>query len=141
MPVVIAHRMALEDLSIPGVPAFNPMMLLHGEETVEVFKQVEPDTKVLVQDTLVDLQDKKKATVIVIQTELRDEESGDLLAKILTNLFVRGIGGFGERGKIRTDYPKPPARAPDAVSEQTTTPNQAFIYRLSGDYNPLHVDP
>lgn len=55
MPVVIAHRMALEDLSIPGVPQFNPMMLLHGEETVEVFKQVEPDSKVIVQDTLVDL--------------------------------------------------------------------------------------
>ena len=64
-----------------------------------------------------------------------------MVAKILTSTFVRGIGGFGERGKIRTTYPKPPARSADATAAMTTTKNQAFLYRLSGDYNPLHVDP
>ena len=43
MGVVVAHRASLENLSIPGMPAFNPMMLLHGEEGLEVFKPIEPD--------------------------------------------------------------------------------------------------
>ena len=54
MPVVIAHRGGF-GMAIPGVPSFNPMMLLHGEETVEIFKPMEVDTKVVVTDTLVDL--------------------------------------------------------------------------------------
>ena len=56
-------------------------------------------------------------------------------------MFIRGIGGFGERGKIIAAFPKTPERAPDAVCELKTTPNQAFLYRLNGDLNPLHVDP
>jgi len=78
---------------------------------------------------------------MVFQTTMTDKESGDLYAKLTTHLFVRGIGGFGEKGKVKNVFSKPPARAPDAVSEQKTKVNQAFLYRLSGDYNPLHVDP
>ena len=55
MNVIIAHRMSLEDLSIPGVPAFNPMMLLHGEESLEVFKPIEAETTLVAQDELIDL--------------------------------------------------------------------------------------
>jgi len=101
MPVVLAHRNMEAAMSLPGVPQYNPMMLLHGEETVEVFKPLEADTTVVVQDTLVDLQDKGKATVLVNESTLTDKETGEVLSKILTSTFVRGIGGFGERGKIR----------------------------------------
>lgn len=55
MPVVLAHRNTTECLSVPGIPKFNPMMLLHGEETVEVFKPLEADATVIVQDKIVDL--------------------------------------------------------------------------------------
>ena len=58
MPVVIAHRgggFTGANVDIPGLPKFNPMNLLHGEETLEVFNPIEPDTTVVVQDTLVDL--------------------------------------------------------------------------------------
>ena len=55
MNVIIAHRMSLEDLTIPGVPAFNPMMLLHGEESLEVFGSIEPGTILVAQDELIDL--------------------------------------------------------------------------------------
>jgi acyl dehydratase len=72
---------------------------------------------------------------------LTDKETNTLVAKLTTYLFIRGIGGFGERGKVKNVYPKPPKRAADGVREMATTKNQAFIYRLSGDYNPLHVDP
>lgn len=72
---------------------------------------------------------------------MKNKEDNSLIAKLTTFLFIRGIGGFGERGKIKNIYPKPPQRQPDSVKEMTTTKNQAFLYRLSGDYNPLHVDP
>jgi len=55
---------------------------------------------------------------------------------------VRGLGGFGgERGPSIDKENLPPKRAPDAVHEETTRETQAQIYRLSGDYNPLHIDP
>lgn len=53
--VVVAHRLGIEDMSMPGVPEFNPMMLLHGEETVKIHKPLEVDTTVVCQETLIDL--------------------------------------------------------------------------------------
>jgi acyl dehydratase len=141
MNVIIAHRMSLEDLSIPGVPAFNPMMLLHGEESLEVFAAIEPDSILVAQDELIDLQDKGKATIVVIQTTIKNKEDGALVAKITTNLFVRGIGGFGFKGTIKQVYPAAPKRSPDFSAVEKTKPDQAFLYRLNGDMNPLHVDP
>ena len=95
MPVVIGHKISADFFNIPGVPTFNPMMLLHGDEKVEIISPVEPDSTLVIQETLIDLQDKKKATVMVIMTEIKDKESGDLKAKLYTSFFIRGIGGFG----------------------------------------------
>lgn len=143
MGVVIAHRASLGDMSIPGMPEFNPMMLLHGEEQIEVHQPVLPDTTVVVQETVADLQDKKKATVLIIKTEGKDKESGELLFTLMTTLFIRGIGGFQNKGSVgvKLDFPKPPKRKPDSSVPERTLPNQAFLYRLCGDLNPLHVDP
>ena len=141
MAVVLAHIGHITDFKVPGVPEFSPMKLLHGEEQVEVFKPIEMDSTVTSQETVIDLQDKKKATVMVTETEIRDKESNDLLAVIRSNYFIRGIGGFGERGKIKSVLPNPPKRQPDFIAEEKTEENQAFLYRLSGDRNPLHVDP
>lgn len=58
------------------------------------------------------------------------------------SLFIRKMGGFGFKGKGGgAQIPKKPTRKPCAVVEEKTEPGQAFIYRLSGDTNPLHVDP
>lgn len=78
---------------------------------------------------------------MVVGTEGREKDSGELVFKLVTNLFIRGIGGFGHKGTVKIDIPQTPKTAPDAEVEETTTPNQAFLYRLSGDFNPLHVDP
>ena len=78
----------------------------------------------------------------MIETSIKDKETGELKAKIISNLFVRGIGGFGRKGEIKNIIPEAPKdRAADHSSVEKTTPNQAFIYRLCGDRNPLHVDP
>ena len=136
----MAHRKT-GMLDIPGVPKFNPMMLLHGEEKVEVYSPIQVDSTVVVSESVYDLQDKGKATVMVILSEIKDKESGELKAKIYMNLFIRGIGGFGSKGKFKNAIPETPKSAPHKTAVETTTPNQAFLYRLCGDRNPLHVDP
>jgi len=117
------------------------MVLLHGEEALEVFSPIEADTTLVIQDTLVDIQDKKKAFILVFEATIKNKEDGALVAKIHMNLFVRAPGGFGRAGTYKVEYPDPPKRAPCKSFEDKTSQNQAFFYRLNGDYNPLHVDP
>lgn len=57
------------------------------------------------------------------------------------SLFIRGLGGFGFKGNPVEQIPVPPKRAPCKIVKEKTQPNQAIIYRLSGDTNPLHIDP
>ena len=128
-------------MEIPGVPSFNPMMLLHGEEKVDFFNPIENDTTLVCTESVHDIQDKKKATLLIIETEIKDKQSGQLKAKIYTNLFVRGLEGSKNKGKFSNPIPEAPTRTPCLSKSETTTPNQAFYYRLCGDRNPLHVDP
>jgi hypothetical protein len=87
------------------------------------------------------LQDKTKATVLIQEASIIDKASGDLKAKIFTGLFIKGIGGFGHKGTFKSEVSMLPASPPSSTTEIKTEPNQAFLYRLSGDRNPLHVDP
>lgn len=58
------------------------------------------------------------------------------------SIIIRGLGGFGFKGKgITKALAKVPQRNPDKVIKASTYLNQAFVYRLTGDINPLHVDP
>lgn len=57
------------------------------------------------------------------------------------SLFIRGLGGFGFKGNPVEQIPAPPKRTPCKIVKEKTQPNQAIIYRLSGDTNPLHIDP
>ncbi|HKY14449.1 MAG TPA: MaoC/PaaZ C-terminal domain-containing protein [Microthrixaceae bacterium] len=118
---------------------FNPMMLLHGEQDIELHKPLPVQAKVENSGRLVDVYDKGKGAAVVVATETRDE-SGELLCTNRFLSFIRGEGGFGG-----DPGPGPrnlrPDRAPDLVTESTTLPQQALLYRLSGDRNPLHVDP
>jgi len=129
------------------VPNFNPMMLLHGEQYLEVLKYPIPTSgKVVCEPKLVDVMDKGAAGVIVTGTTTKDAATGEPLFYQEGTVFIRGAGGFGgnkagkDRGKASATY-KPPSRKPDVVTEEKTSPDQAALYRLSGDYNPLHIDP
>ena len=87
------------------------------------------------------MQDKGKGAVLMFDAEIREKATGEMQSVVRSSLFVRGIGGFGYKGTVKNPFPKIPKRAPDMVSEEKTTDNQAFIYRLTNDRNPLHVDP
>lgn len=73
-----------------------------------------------------------------------DNPSAPPVARIIRSSFIRGLGGFGGRKNLQHDprpvAPKIPNRAPDAVVSKATSPQQALLYRLSGDFNPLHAD-
>mmetsp|Transcript_111461 Transcript_111461/g.154025 ORF Transcript_111461/g.154025 Transcript_111461/m.154025 type:complete len:302 (-) Transcript_111461:63-968(-) len=144
IPVVIAHRgpASKGDFSfIPGLPPFNPMMLLHGDETVEMLKPIQADEEYEVVEKVIDFQDKVKGAVLIFQTTISSVETKEVHAKVIMSCFIRGLGGFGYKGTVKLPFPKMPKRAPDAISEDKTQSNQAFLYRLCNDMNPLHVDP
>ena len=122
------------------------MMLLHGEQFLEIKKYPIPTSETLTSHpVLLEVADKGSAAVVVTRTETRDS-TGDLIFVNEFTVFIRGSGNFGGPTKVAdrgaaTAPNKPPARKPDAIVEEKTTENQAVLYRLSGDRNPLHVDP
>ncbi|KAM0563697.1 hypothetical protein ACHAPJ_001424 [Fusarium lateritium] len=129
------------------VPNFSPMMLLHGEQYLEVRKYPIPtNARLVTRGRLLEVIDKGNASIARTSTTTVDATTGEDIFYNESNVFLRGAGGFGgpKRGKDRgasTAANKPPSRAPDVVVESPTNDDQAAIYRLSGDYNPLHIDP
>ena len=124
--------------SVPGLE-FNFAMLLHGEQDLEIHQPIPPDATITNKGKVAEIWDKGKAALVVLQVDSSDE-SGKPLFTNRFSLFLRGEGGFGgEPGPKAGNVP--PDRDPDGVIESPTLPQQALIYRLSGDKNPLHADP
>lgn len=123
------------------------MMLLHGEQYLEIHQYPIPTTGTLVSyPKLLEVVDKGNATILKSGTTTINKETGKTVFYNEMTAFIRGSGGFGGQKKpldrgASTAANNPPNRAPDAVVEEKTTDEQAVLYRLSGDYNPLHVDP
>lgn len=118
----------------------NLMMLLHGEQSITLHRELPPEAKVKITGRVAEVWDKGKAAVIGCEGLVEDEKGPLLTAK--ATLFIRGAGGFGgERGPSTVGKNEPPDRAADVVVEDVTRPEQAAIYRLSGDRNPIHIDP
>lgn len=121
----------------------NYMMVVHGEQKLVVHKPL-PDSASIVADWAVThILDKGpgKGAVIYSDTVIRDSKSGEKYVTLTGATFARADGGFGGPSTGGPAVHEVPARAPDAELELPTTPNQALIYRLSGDRNPLHSDP
>jgi acyl dehydratase len=126
--------------SLVGVAKINPVMILHGEQAIEIRKPFPVKGKLTTVGTIKGIYDKGRGALVVVDAETTDEAGGTLCVNTF-GIFVRGEGGFGgDRGPSgRRNLP--PERAPDEVVEMQTLPQQAAIYRLSGDRNPLHIDP
>jgi acyl dehydratase len=125
--------------NVPGL-SFNPMLLLHGEQEIEVLTARVP-TAAAVRSVgrVAAVYDKGKAALLVIEVETAGA-SGEPMFRNRFSLFLRGEGGFGgDPGPKGAEAP--PEEAPDLVVESPTLPQQALLYRLLGDKNPLHADP
>lgn len=117
--------------------------LLHGEQGMVLHRPLPVSGTVIGRTKVTGLVDKGegKGALLYSKRDVFDKASGDLLATLTSTSFLRGDGGFGgPSGPARAFHPIPP-RAPDASLDLPTLPQAALIYRLSGDYNPLHADP
>ncbi|MGP3925419.1 MaoC/PaaZ C-terminal domain-containing protein [Streptomyces sp. 8N616] len=124
-------------LASPGVD-IDLAAVLHGGQHIELHRPLPVKGRAAHSSRIAAVYDKGKAAVIVLRSKAEDE-SGPLWTSD-TRIFVRGEGGFGgERGP--SERLELPARAPDITVERPIREDQALLYRLSGDWNPLHADP
>ncbi|MGW1047837.1 MaoC/PaaZ C-terminal domain-containing protein [Streptomyces sp. NPDC001118] len=127
----------ISGLSMPGVEV-ELAKVLHGGQTLEIHRPIPAEGTATATNRLAAVYDKGKAAILVLRTEVADADG-----PLWTNdaqIFVRGEGGWGgDRGpSTRLD---PPAGEPDRTVERPIREDQALLYRLSGDWNPLHADP
>ncbi|XP_038703763.1 enoyl-CoA hydratase 2, peroxisomal [Tripterygium wilfordii] len=138
-----------DGISLPGIQ-YDPHLLLHGQQYIEVYKAFPSCASLDNKVSLAGLHDKGKAAILEIETKSYERESGELLCMNRTTVYLRGAGGFSKASKpfsyvnyASNQVPavKIPKSPPFALYEDCTQASQALLYRLSGDYNPLHSDP
>src|SRR2546430_7661424 len=122
----------------PGIE-IDLAKVLHGTQSISLHGPIPPSGKAIAHPRITDVWDKGKAAVIVQEAVIEDA-SGSPLWTTRSSIFARGEGNFGgERGP--SEKITMPDRAPEAVLDTPTLPQQALLYRLCGDRNPLHADP
>jgi acyl dehydratase len=135
-PVVVGWGMGS---AMRTIGTFNPAMLVHGQQAVTLHRPIPVQGTASITSTLVAMYDKGTAAVVV--TESNATLEGEPLFTTTSSAFIRGEGGWG--GDRGPSGPRnvPPERTADHEVTYQTSPDQALIYRLSGDRNPLHSDP
>ncbi len=117
--------------------------ILHGEQGLVIHKPLPASGTVIGRTRVTEIVDKGpgKGALLYSDREVFDKATGDLLATLTSTTFIRGEGGFGGPSGPAPEPHALPERAPDLAVDLKTLPQAALIYRLSGDYNPLHADP
>ncbi|XP_054707762.1 peroxisomal multifunctional enzyme type 2-like [Uloborus diversus] len=120
----------------------DPTRLLHGEQYLELHQPFSPSDVLSTKCRLLDVLDKGSGAVVIIEADTHNKMN-QLVMRTQWSIFLVGAGNFG--GKRSTEKPvkvmNPPNRSADAVVEEKTSVDQAALYRLCGDKNPLHIDP
>ncbi|MFI5290079.1 MAG: MaoC/PaaZ C-terminal domain-containing protein [Polyangia bacterium] len=128
-------------ISVAGDLGCNPMMILHGEQKVILHRPIPAEGKLLTTSEVKGIYDKGKGALVVVEAKTTDAKGESVFDNVFS-IFVRGEGGFGgERGPEAAKADPPTGRAPDFEVIEATSREQALLYRLSGDVNPLHADP
>ena len=123
------------------IGSFNFALLVHGSQAITLHRPIPVEARATTQDRVVAMYDKGKAAVVVMENEVKSVD-GEPLWSTRSAVFIRGEGGWGgERGPSGPQNEPPVDTAADHEVTLQTSPDQAFVYRLSGDRNPLHTDP
>jgi 3-hydroxyacyl-CoA dehydrogenase/3a,7a,12a-trihydroxy-5b-cholest-24-enoyl-CoA hydratase len=132
-------KLGKEGHRAPGLE-FGLDRVLHGEQYTELKRPLPRAAKLTHRGRVKDIFDKGKNALVVQEIVSYDEAGNELVRNEITTL-VRGAGGWGGDRGPSADINVPPDRAPDKVIEEQVPVHQALLYRLSGDWNPLHADP
>jgi acyl dehydratase len=128
--------------AIAGV-GLNVAKILHGEERLTLYRPLPPSAELVSSSWVSEVLDKgpDKGALITVSSEGRLAQSGEALYRCDHLIFARGDGGCG--GPTKSDFTPhvTPDRAPDIVHVAQTRPDEALLYRLNGDRNPLHAHP
>jgi acyl dehydratase len=120
--------------------SFDRALLVHAEQQFELHQPLPVEGRIRTVSMVTGIYDKGSGALVVTENAAVDAATGEPLVTSRTGTFIRGEGGFGgERGGSEPWHR--PDRAPDHQVVQPTRPEQALLYRLSGDRNPLHADP
>ena len=121
----------------------NYLLVLHGEQRLKMYEPLPFAADILVDSSVKGVFDKgkEKGALIITETDIKLKDSGKLICTLGSTTFARGDGGFGGPSEGAPEPHTIPDRDADDEFEADTQPNQALIYRLSGDRNPLHSDP
>lgn len=134
------------------VPAFTANMelfdvvggdmlgVVHGGQSIKLHRPFKPEDTLTTVGKVEGLYDLKKLATSLISTETRNGD-GELVCETEWTIIYRNDGGFDGPRPPRTPKVRPPERDPDFVMEEKIPEEQALLYRLSGDLNPLHADP
>ncbi|HEX2559010.1 MaoC/PaaZ C-terminal domain-containing protein [Phenylobacterium sp.] len=146
--VLAAGARAIEGAAAPKLPEghrpsqINYLMMVHGEQKVELHRPLPTTGTFTVEGRTVGAWDKGegKGAVVVNETTWTNDK-GEKVATLTGSMFARGDGGFGGPTEGQPEPHQVPSRSPDLSVDISTRPDQALLYRLNGDRNPLHSDP
>jgi acyl dehydratase len=126
--------------SVRAIGDFDPAGFVHAEQALTLHRTLPVEGTARSQPMIVGIYDKGHAALVIIESTYVDVATGEPLVTSRASLFVFGEGGFGGERGPSSDW-SAPDRPPDHEITYRTRPEQALLYRLTGDRNPLHTDP
>ncbi len=136
----VAAYSAMAATSMARGVDINWALVLHGEQDLEIRQPIPRSGEVTSRPHIAHIYDKGRAALMVVEVTSTDQKTGEVLFINRSSLFIRGEGGWGGNPGPKASN-QAPSREPDHIIRSPTLPQQALLYRLSGDKNPLHADP
>lgn len=143
---VIDFYAAQKAVKIPSVPDFDHTRVVDGQRLLQFFKPLPPSSegrKFEIRQKVIGVYDKgRPGSVLETQSDLVDAQTGEVYSRAIGSAFFVGQGNWGgPKGPATVNFPPPKGKQPDLTFEDQTTRETALLYRLNGDYNPLHATP
>ena len=138
--VISAHKARGGTSALASIGSFDPRMLVHGEQGFVLHRPMPVSGEVTITEEVTGIYDKGKGAVVATKSSAVSVEDGQPLFDLTSSVFIVGEGGFGGERGPSGQKSVAPDREPDLSITYQTRPDQALLYRLSGDRNPLHAD-